>query len=209
MNATSLTYTVDACASSQAATGLNVDGKRYLPSALCTRQLQRTRKIGRLSRLAIRPQLPMSCMPSFGQFRVTVTLVPVILCSSCVFDAMYKSSCKTHCPGVCPATRGECATRHPTGAACATRHSVAQITTCKLVPIVLFLKEAQTSTLSGSAGVRARDSSETVRVYGAGFDITSPEQHEFFAQRQPEARRVNLEVRPTRKSECTNRESRL
>ena len=54
-------------------------GKRHPPSTLCTRQLPRTRKIGCLSRPAMRPQQPTSCTPSFSQFRVIVTLIPVML----------------------------------------------------------------------------------------------------------------------------------
>ena len=60
-----------------------------------------------------------------------------------------------------------------------------QIATCKLLHIVLFLK-------------RTLSSSETVPVYDESFDITSPDLHEIFVQRQPVARwRVNLEVRPS------------
>ena len=43
VNVTSLTYTVDASARSDAATGLKV--KRHTPSTLCTRQLPRSRKL--------------------------------------------------------------------------------------------------------------------------------------------------------------------
>ena len=46
VNVTSLTFTVDAGASSEVATGLKVTEKRHPPSTLCTRQLPRTRKIG-------------------------------------------------------------------------------------------------------------------------------------------------------------------
>ena len=46
INVTSLTYTVDASANSEVATGLKVDGKAAPAISLCTRQLPRTRKIG-------------------------------------------------------------------------------------------------------------------------------------------------------------------
>ena len=57
-------------------------------------------------------------------------------------------------------------TRHPAGAVCAKKRSVAQVATCEVVPSVLCIlrawKEAQTSTPSGRASARAR-----------GRDVTS------------------------------------
>ena len=112
-------------------------GKRHPPSTQCTRQLPRTRKIGCLSRPAIRPQQPKSCTPSLSQFRVIVTLVPVMLSTApvCVHEVV-RSSFNAHCP---LPQQGGCATRHPAGDVCATIRSVAQIATCKVVPIVLCI----------------------------------------------------------------------
>ena len=71
INVTSLTYTVDASASSEA-TGLEVDKTAA-------------------------PQQPVSCTPSSSQFRVIVTLVPVTLSLApvCV-PRIVRSSCNAH-----------------------------------------------------------------------------------------------------------------
>ena len=116
-------------------------GKQHPPSTLCTRQLPRTRKIGCLSRPAIRPQQPTSCTPSFSQFRVIVTLVPEMLSKApvCVHEVV-RSSFNAHCPGSVPCyDRGGCATRHPAGDVCATIRLVARHATCEVVPIVLCI----------------------------------------------------------------------
>ena len=136
-------------------------GKRHPPSTLCTRQLPRTRKIGCLSRPAMRPQQPTSCTPSFSQFRVIVTLIPVMLSTApvCVHGVV-RSSCKAHCPGSMPChDRGD--VRHASGWGCVCNETfggpICNVRSCHHCPLhSLYLEKAQTSTLSGCASVRAR-----------------------------------------------------
>ena len=125
-------------------------GKRHPPSTLCTRQLPRTREIQFLTRLAMRPQQPTSCTPSFSQFRVFVTLVPVMLSTApvCVMHSDMDPAAIPIVLEVCPVTT-ECTTRHPAGAVSATKRSVAQVATCEVVPIVLCIS----SFLEGGANL--------------------------------------------------------
>ena len=94
--------------------------KLYPPSSLCTRQLPRTRKIGCLSRLAIRPQQLMSWMPSFGQFRVIVPLVPVILSTApvCVTRSNTVTVAKPIVWSLLRHNRGMCDTASNWGCVC-------------------------------------------------------------------------------------------
>ena len=141
VNATSSTDTADACARSEAATGLNVN-RQAVPAIYIMHSTAPAYQENRV--------LVSVCDTTTTTYVVHAFFRPVPCdcyagtCNSfdgsCVCDAEYGSSCKTYCPGVCPATTGRCATRHPTGAVCATRHSVAQVATCKVVPIVLCLK---------------------------------------------------------------------
>ena len=133
INVTSLTYTVDACASSEVATGLNVNGKVvpaiYIVHSTAPAYQKKKNRV-----------LVSACDTTTTTYVVHAFLWPVPCnfyagtCNSfdgsCLCDAEYGSSCKTHCPGVCPATTRGCVTRHPTGAVCATRHSVVQVATC-------------------------------------------------------------------------------
>ena len=160
VNATSLTYTVDASASSDTATGLEVDGKAS--PAIYTVH---------------------STAPAYQEIRVLVstrdaTTTPVMLSTAlvCVTRSGMDPVATPIVLEVCPATTRGCASGHPTGAVCATRRSVAQVATCEVVPIVLCIlrawKEAQTSTLSGRASARPRGREPDVT--GAPVQILAP-----------------------------------
>ena len=90
-----------------------------------------------LSRLSIRPQQPTSCTPSFGQSRVIVTLVPVILSTALV--CMMRSTDPVAKPIVleCALPRQEDVRHGIQLGLC-----VAQVATCKVFPYVLCLKES-------------------------------------------------------------------
>ena len=165
VNITSLTYTVEASASSDELQAWKCKGKRHPPLTLCTRQLPRARKLRCLSRPAMRPQQPMSCTPSFSQFRVIVTLVPVILSSApvCV-TRIVRSSCNAHCPGNVPCHDGE-DVQH--GIRLGLKYNETfggpgyNVQSCPYCPLhSLFLEKTQTSSLSGRVSVRALDGSQ-------------------------------------------------
>ena len=106
----------------------------------------------------MRPQQPTSCTPSFNQFRVIVTLVPVMLSTApvCVthkgmFQLQYPSSWKCALP-----RQGD--VRHGIRLKLCLQRDVRwpRLQRAKLSPLFLpSWKEAQTLTLSGRASARA------------------------------------------------------
>ena len=70
-----------------------------------------------------------------------VTLVPVMRSTTPVWVTQSGTDpvAKRIVLEVCPAITGRCATRHPTGAVCATTRLVAQVATYEVVSIVLCI----------------------------------------------------------------------
>ena len=120
----------------------------------------------------MRPQQPTSRTPFF--FQPVPSDCDAGTCNA--FDGSrvcntewYGSSCTAHCSGICPTTTGGCATQHPSRA-----QLVAQVATCKVVPIVLCILRAgrtQTSTLNQR---RERARGRDPEVTGALVQIIAP-----------------------------------
>ena len=159
VNVTSLTYSVDASASSDGATGLKVNGKAApaIYTVHSTAPAYQENRVLVSARDATTKQ-PTSCTPSFSQFRVIVTLIPVMLSTApvCVHGVV-RSSCNAHCPGSMPChDRGD--VRHASGWGCVCNETfggpncnVRRCPHCLLHS--LCLEKAQTSTLNGRASL--------------------------------------------------------
>ena len=161
VNVTSLTYSVDASASSDAATGLNINWK----AARAIYTVHSTAPAYQENRVLVSARDTTTttyvCTPSFSQFCVIVTLVPVMLSTApvCVHEVV-RSSFNARCPGSVPCHNREVVRHGIRLGMCVQRYvRWPKLQRAKLSPLssaFFELGETQTSTLSGRASVRAR-----------------------------------------------------